>query len=109
MHNISDEELNWLYKNCEIYILLSYFEGFSLTPAEAICSGKNVILSDIDVHRNIYSGLAEFVNPSSVDLICKAILNREKNLISPENRKEFLKRISLDRFMDKLNNIIFDE
>ena len=109
LHNISDAQLNWLYKNCEIYILLSYFEGFSLTPAEAICSGKNVILSDIDVHRNIYGGLAEFVNPSSVDLIYKAILKRDKNLISPENRKEFLKRISLDRFMDKLNNIIFDE
>ena len=107
LHNISDSELNWLYKNCEIYILLSYFEGFSLTPAEAICSGKNVILSDINVHRNIYNGLAEFANPSSVDSIYKAILNREKNIIPPKKREEFIKRISLDRFMDKLNNIIF--
>ena len=109
LHNISDSELNWLYKNCEIYILLSYFEGFSLTPAEAICSGKNIILSDIDVHRNIYNGLAEFVNPSSLDSICKAIFNREKNIIPPENREEFIKRISLDRFMEKLNEVIFYE
>ena len=109
LHNILDSELNWLYKNCEIYILLSYFEGFSLTPAEAICSGKSVILSDIDVHKNIYNGLAEFVKPNSVDSIYKAILNRDKNIIPLKNREEFIKRISLDQFVEKLYSIIFGE
>ena len=109
LHNILDSELNWLYKNCEIYILLSYFEGFSLTPAEAICSGKSVILSDINVHRSIYDGLAEFVNPNSVDLICKAIVDREKNIIPPKIRQEFIKRISLDQFVEKLYHIFSRE
>ena len=109
LHNVKDSELNWLYKNCEIYILLSFFEGFSLTPAEAICSGKSIILSDINVHRKIYAGLAEFVDPSSVDLIQKAILNREENIISPQNREEFIKKISLEHFINRLYENIFNE
>ena len=109
LHNVLDSELNWLYKNCEIYILLSYFEGYSLTPAEAICSGKNIILSDIDVHRNIYNGLAAFVNPNSVDSTFRAISNREKNIIPANKRSEFMQRISLEKFLSKLYKIIFDE
>ncbi len=109
LHNILDSELNWLYKNCEIYILLSYFEGFSLTPAEAICSGKSVILSDIDVHKSIYEDLAEFVNPSSIESICQALFNRSKNVISSTKRDEFLKRISLNKFTDNLYKYIFNE
>ena len=109
LHNVLDSELNWLYKNCEIYILLSYFEGYSLTPAEAICSGKSIILSDIDVHRNIYNGLAAFVNPNSIDSTFRAILNRDKNIIPANKRSEFMKRISLEKFLSKLYQIIFDE
>lgn len=109
LHNISDSELNWLYKNCEIYILLSYFEGFSLTPAEAICSGKSVILSDINVHKSIYQGLAEFVSPSSTESICKALINRNNNIVSATKRKELMQRISLDKFTETLYKLIFDE
>ena len=106
LQNISDSELNWLYKNCEIYILLSFFEGFSLTPAEAICSGKSVILSDIEVHRNIYDGLAKFVDPRSLDSISEAILDRKNNKISKEKREDFKKKISLKNFMVRLYQLI---
>ena len=109
LQNVLDSELNWLYKNCEIYILLSFFEGFSLTPAEAICSGKSIILSDINVHRKIYAGLAEFVDPNSVDLIHRAILNRKGNIISPIKREEFIKKISLELFINRLYKEIFYE
>ncbi len=109
LQNVLDSELNWLYKNCEIYILLSFFEGFSLTPAEAICSGKSIILSDINVHRKIYAGLAEFVDPNSVDLIYRAILNRKRNIISPNKREEFIKKISLELFINRLYKEIFYE
>ena len=109
LHDICDSELNWLYKNCEIYILLSLFEGFSLTPAEAICSGKSVILSDINVHKSIYKGLAEFVGPYSIESISKALANRNKNIISTAKRKEFMQKISLDKHIDNLYKLIFDE
>jgi len=106
LHNVSDEELNWLYKNCEIYVFLSLFEGFSLTPAEALCSGKNVILSDIEVHREIYNNLANFVDPYSVDSVCNAILNRKSFSIPLDLKKQFISELSIDRFIDRLYNII---
>ena len=108
LHDVSDEELNWLYKNCEIYIFLSLFEGFSLTPAEALCSGKNVILSDIDVHREIYKDLVNFVDPHSIDSICKAMLNRESLSIPIDLKKQFISELSIDRFIERLYGIIFN-
>lgn len=108
LHDITDEELNWLYKNCEIYLFLSLFEGFSLTPAEALCSGKNVILSDIDVHREIYENLVSFVDPYSVDSICKAILNRESFNVPLDLKNQFINELSIDRFIDRLYSIIFN-
>ena len=108
LHDVSDEELNWLYRNCEIYVFLSLFEGFSLTPAEALCSGKNVILSDIEVHREIYKNLVNFVDPYSVDSICNAILNRENISIPLDLKKQFISELSIDRFIDRLYSIIFN-
>lgn len=102
LHSLSDEKLNWLYRNCNIYIFLSYFEGFSLTPAEAICSGKNIIISDIDVHREVYKDLASFVNPYSVDCICKALENKDKLKLTNNLRKTFINKISIEKFIQRL-------
>ena len=106
LHNISDSELNWLYKKCETYVFLSYFEGYSLTPAEAICAGKKVILSDIEVHREVYKDLAYFVNPYSVDSIYKGLINRNKHDISEKTRNKFIDRISHDKFIKRLSKEI---
>jgi len=102
LQNLSDEQLNWLYKNCDTYVFLSYFEGFSLTPAEAICSGKNVILSDINVHREVYKNLANYVNPYSIDSIYKGFLNKDKFKLSENLRKTFIDKISIEKFIERL-------
>lgn len=102
LHNISDTELNWLYKKCETYIFLSYFEGYSLTPAEAICSGKNVILSDINVHREVYNNLVHFVDPCSIESIYNGMIDRNKFKLSKNLRDRFIDQVSHDKFMKRL-------
>ena len=102
LQNLRDEQLNWLYRYCDTYIFVSYFEGFSLTPAEALCAGKNVILSDIDVHREIYQNLASFVSPYSIDSIYKSLINKDKFKLSDSLRKTFIEKISNKKFMDRL-------
>ena len=62
--------------------------------------------SDINVH--IYKGLAEFVGPYSIESISKALANRNKNIISTAKRKEFMQKISLDKYIDNLYKLIFD-
>lgn len=105
-HNLSDSELNWLYKKCETYVFLSYFEGYSLTPAEAICAGKKVILSDIDVHREVYKDLAYFVDPHSIESIYEGLINRNKYNLSENSRNKFIDQISHDKFIERLYNEI---
>ncbi|QWD32251.1 glycosyltransferase family 4 protein [Polynucleobacter paneuropaeus] len=72
LHNLSSSDLTYLYKNSLFYISMSLFEGFSLTPAESLIQNRPVLLSDIPVHREIYSSYAFFADPGNVeDIACK--------------------------------------
>lgn len=42
---VEDEELSWLYKNCEAFIFPSLYEGFGLPVLEAIYKGAKVYCS----------------------------------------------------------------
>ncbi|WP_432205376.1 glycosyltransferase family 4 protein (plasmid) [Cetobacterium somerae] len=42
---VSDNELSWLYKNCEAFIFPSLYEGFGLPVLEAIYKGSKVYCS----------------------------------------------------------------
>ena len=102
--------MTWLFNNCDTYIFLSLFEGFSLTPAEALCCGKNVILSDIPVHKEIYNNVVNFVDPLSVKSIANVIelRNQEKYLINKKDREKFITNISIESFIDNLYQIILN-
>ena len=46
-HGISDPELRWCYRNCELLLAPSITEGFGLPVAEAVLAGCRVVCSDI--------------------------------------------------------------
>jgi glycosyltransferase involved in cell wall biosynthesis len=48
---VSDPELAWLYQHCLAYVNVSLYEGFGLTPLEAVAYGAPVVASDIPAHR----------------------------------------------------------
>ena len=52
-NDLSDEELDFLYKNCDAVICASKREGFGLPLVEAAFCGKKVFASDIPVFREI--------------------------------------------------------
>ena len=61
---VETEELIYLYRNCKGFILPSFYEGFGLPPIEALNAGcKNVYLSNIEVFKEIYDGVAKFFDP----------------------------------------------
>lgn len=65
---ITDEELVALYKNCACFIFPSLYEGFGIPPLEAITAGCNkILLSDIDVHREVYGDVANYFSLESRD------------------------------------------
>jgi glycosyltransferase involved in cell wall biosynthesis len=70
---ISDEELHRCYREARFLMSPSLAEGHNLPIAEAICCGGNVVCSDIDVHREFYSGCAIFFDPWDVDSAVAAV------------------------------------
>ena len=61
---LSDGELAAYYRHATAFIAPSLYEGFGLTPLEAIYFGcKRVYCSDIDVFHEIYGGLCSYFDP----------------------------------------------
>lgn len=50
---ISDSELQWCYRNCELLLAPSTIEGFGLPVVEALLSGCRTVCSDIPAFREV--------------------------------------------------------
>jgi glycosyltransferase involved in cell wall biosynthesis len=59
---ISDAEMSWCYRNCELLLAPSIVEGFGLPVAEAQLAGCRIVCSDIPAFREVGSGACRFVN-----------------------------------------------
>lgn len=59
---VSDKELHELYRNCSALVYPSLWEGFGIPPLEAMRYQKPVILSNIDVFREIFEDAAIYIN-----------------------------------------------
>ena len=53
LNGISDEQLQWCYRNCSLLLAPSTLEGFGLPVAEALLAGCHVVCSDIPVFREL--------------------------------------------------------
>jgi glycosyltransferase involved in cell wall biosynthesis len=70
---VSDSQLVHLYRNAELFVYPSFYEGFGMPPLEAMGHGCPVIVSDIPAHREVCSEAAVYVNPGSVSSILAGI------------------------------------
>lgn len=59
---VENEELAALYRNCAAYVNLSRLEGFNIPVVEAANCGAPLVLSDIEVNREIAGDEAWFVD-----------------------------------------------
>ena len=77
---ISNDDMYNLMQGADALILPSFYEGFGLTPLEALYLGTDVIISDIPVLKEIYGQLpvTYFKVGDSEDLKKKIIDNHEK-------------------------------
>lgn len=70
----SDEELGALYRSATVFAYLSTYEGFGLTPLEAMAAGLPVVAYDTPVAREIYGDAAWLVPPGNIAGITDALL-----------------------------------
>ena len=105
---VSIEELNELYRNCSALVYPSLWEGFGIPPLEAMRYQKPVILSNIDVFKEIFEDAAIYIdigdslswekcfNDLNKVILKKELLNKEKEILhkySWSKNRKYLKEV----------------
>jgi glycosyltransferase involved in cell wall biosynthesis len=76
-HYVNDAELGALYRGAAAFAFLSEYEGFGLTPLDALAAGIPIVVLDTEVAREIYGPAAVYVNtpePAQVEAALDAAL-----------------------------------
>ena len=67
LNEVTEEELTWLYQRAEALIQPSLYEGFGLTPLEAMSFGCPVIVSHIEGLKETCGPAAFYIDPLCID------------------------------------------
>lgn len=63
---VNDEDIKVLMKNCKAFLFPTLYEGFGLTPLEAIaCGAPEVIVSDTPCMHEVYGNFVSYIDPFS--------------------------------------------
>jgi glycosyltransferase involved in cell wall biosynthesis len=99
LHSYVEEPLlRSLYARASVFVFLSEYEGFGLTPLEALAAGVPPIVLDTPVAREVYGGAARYVDlkgtgSAIADLLTDAA-HRQRLL---EHASDTLKRFDWSR------------
>jgi len=105
--NISNVELRNLYENCEAYISSTLFEGLGMPIVEAMYFNVPVILSDIDICREISDNNAIFFNPDSADELSHIMIKFKKEKVKSREfvLDKFSEKNTSERYLEIINEI----
>jgi len=98
---LDDSKVKALMTKCKAFILPSYYEGFGLTPLEALSCGAQIIIAKAASLPEIYGNTAHYIDPfnTNVDL--------DKLLREPvEKPYAILKKYSYDKAAASVYDII---
>ena len=84
---VPDAELAALYRQARAFVFLSSYEGFALTPMEALGAGVPPVLLATDVAREIYGPAAAYVDAPEPGLIATSL---ERVLFDEDERTRIL-------------------
>ena len=84
---VADADLSSLYARASAFVFLSEYEGFGLTPLEAIAARVPPVVLDTEVAREIYGSAAEYVERPEASLVATAL---ERVLLDADVRARLL-------------------
>ena len=70
---VDEDELAALYRRARAFVFLSEYEGFAMTPLEALGAGIPIVLLDTAVAREIYGPAATYVERLEPGVIAAAL------------------------------------
>ena len=86
-HYVSDAVLATLYRGAAAFAFLSEYEGFGLTPLDALAAGVPIVVLDTEVAREIYGPAAVYVTKPEPALVEAAL---DVALFDPATRRRVL-------------------
>jgi glycosyltransferase involved in cell wall biosynthesis len=86
---VPDAELGALYARASVFAFLSEYEGFGLTPLEALAAGVPVVVLDTPVAREVYGEAAVLVPSGDIAAAADALT---RLLTSPDSAAAQLAR-----------------
>jgi glycosyltransferase involved in cell wall biosynthesis len=100
---VKQKDLPALYRNCELYILPSFYEGFGLMPLEAMASGAPTAISKNSSLPEVGGDAVLYFNPYDTDemarVMGKVLRNNKLRLRLTEKGKERAKKFSWKSFV----------
>ncbi len=102
---ITGKKLNLVYRGADAYILPSFYEGFGLTPLEALSQGTPSVVSKVGPMPEVLQEGALFFNPYDIEDMSEKIFRLlsdsklQKKLLIKGN--EILKRYSWKKMANK--------
>ena len=104
---LSDAEVLDGYREAGVVVAPSIFEGFGLTPMEAIACGVPVVASDIPTHREFLGDAPHYFAPENVDALVAAIRRaREAPPPSPDVLRALTMDAAAERFHQRLRPVL---
>lgn len=107
---VNDEELVALYKYASCFVYPSIYEGFGIPPLEAIYFNCSVILSDIEVFKEIYMDNVLYCKIDDCNILKEKILsilnNKKIKKSIIEKEKVLVNKYKWDNVLVKLLDII---
>lgn len=84
---VSDEELASQYGSASAFAFLSEYEGFGLTPLEAMAAGIPIVVLDTEIAREVYGPAAIYLERPDPTLIAAGL---ERALVDHDERDRLL-------------------
>lgn len=106
----TEGEMNYLYSHADLFVSPSLKEGFGWTPIEAAVLKTPVLVSDIEVFREVTCNKIQTFNPHSPDDLSGNIMEKLKNPPSKQELNDladfFLQQYSLKNQIMQLERVL---
>ena len=98
---LDDSKVKALMEHCKAFILPSYYEGFGLTPLEALACGAQIIVANAASLPEIYGNTAHYIDPFDTNIDLEELLSQPVD--KPDT---ILAKYSYDKAAEQVYNII---
>lgn len=76
---LTDSEVKALMEKCKVFIHPAIYEGFGITPLEAISCGAKILVSNVASLPEVYGNSADYLDPSNFEVDIDSLIHEKKS------------------------------